>query len=45
MSELLKVPGIDVNVKDNNGKTALMKASKKGHSEIEMMLTSYRPTL
>ena len=34
VSELLKVKGIDVNLKDKDGYTALIKAASNGHKEI-----------
>ena len=35
---LLAKEGIDVNLQDNNGDTALMKASNNGHSEVVELL-------
>ena len=41
VEELLEFPGIDVNIQDHNGNTALMLASKNGHADIVNRLLNY----
>ena len=38
VASLLKVPGIDVNLKDEQGRTALMYAYSKGNKKIAALL-------
>jgi len=38
---LLKATKIDINVKANDGNTALMNALLKGHKEIAQMLSAF----
>lgn len=41
VEELLEFPGIDVNIQDHNGNTALMLASKNGHTDVVNTLLDY----
>jgi ankyrin repeat protein len=41
VEELLEFPGINVNIQDHNGNTALMLASKNGHTDIVNTLLNY----
>jgi len=41
---LLLEKGADVNVKDKDGKTALIYASENGHKEVAALLKSYGAT-
>ena len=41
VEELLEFPGINVNIQDHNGNTALMLASKNGHTDVVNTLLDY----
>ena len=41
VEELLEFPGINVNIQDHNGNTALMLASKNGHTDVVNRLLNY----
>jgi len=41
VEELLKFPGINVNIQDHNGNTALMFAARNGHTDIVNTLLNY----
>jgi len=41
VEELLEFPGINVNIQDHNGNTALMLASRNGHTNIVNTLLNY----
>ncbi len=41
MEKLLKLPGLDINVKDNVGDTALLLAAKSGHKKVIELLLKY----